>query len=102
MFIRARSRFLRMAWESFPDDSLAGSSGTTDIQRGVISDSDCQGPLLHRLEVSVLHQRASPRAAGDWRAALPHAEAGNIAARGELLHVRTERGRRFVRLYRLN
>jgi hypothetical protein len=33
---------------------------------------------------------------------LNDAEAGNIAAKGELLHVRTERGCRFVRLYRLN
>ena len=33
---------------------------------------------------------------------LNDAEAGNIAAKGELLRVRTERGCRFVRLYRLN
>lgn len=33
---------------------------------------------------------------------LNDAEAGNIAAKGELLHVRTERGCRFIRLYGLN
>jgi hypothetical protein len=33
---------------------------------------------------------------------LNDAELGNIAAKGELLHVRTERGCRFVRLYGLN
>jgi hypothetical protein len=68
------SRFINagvyaLTWESFPDDSLACCGGTGDIRRGVISDSDRQGPPFIGQMVAVLDQRASP--AGDWRGALP-------------------------------
>lgn len=92
-----------MTWESFPDNSLDCCGGTGDIRRGVISD----GVRLHSFidewsPSSISARRPAPQEIGERPSPLNDAEAGNIAAKGELLHVRTERGCRFVRLYRLN
>jgi hypothetical protein len=70
------SRFINggacaLTWGSFLDDSLDRCGRTGDIRRGVISDSDRQVRSFVRQMVAALHQRASPHAAGDWRAALP-------------------------------
>jgi hypothetical protein len=102
------SRFINggacaLTWESFPDDWVAGCGGIGDIRRGVIS----YGVRLHSFigqwsPSSISARRPAPQEIGERPFPLNDAEAGSIAAKGELLHVRTERGCRFARLYRLN
>jgi hypothetical protein len=88
-----------LTWESFPDNSLDCCGGTGDIRRGVISD----GVRLHSFgQWSPSTGARRPQAIGERPSLLNDAEAENIAANGEVLRVRTERGCRFVRLYRLN
>jgi hypothetical protein len=92
-----------LSWASFPGDSLDCCGGTGDIRRGVISD----GVRLHSFigqwsPSSISARRPAPQEIGERPFPLNDAEAGNIAANGELLHVRTERGCRFIRLYGLN
>jgi Helix-turn-helix domain len=47
---------------------------------------------------SISARRSAPQEIGERPFPLNDAEAGNIAAKGKLLHVRTERGCRFIRL----
>ena len=73
-----------MTWESFPDDSLACCGCPGDIRRGVISDSDHQGPLPHWPEwspSSISARRPRQQGIGGRLFPLNDAEAGNISAR---------------------
>jgi hypothetical protein len=78
--------------------------GAGDIRRGIASDSDPQGySFIRRWSASTVSaRRPTPQEIGERTFPSNDAEAGNIATKGELLRVRTERGCRFIRLYGLN